>query len=152
MHLTLVWNTFVFKTLFCFVTPNSPIRPEVMMVLRHLLQKMFFLQTCERWYQDRLSKTHQKFFLVCSQLVSGNRIQKLSSQVDLPAGVHCLLIHPLIRSRSTRWRERAASSSVRNGSAIIAHYGLSNAKPLIIDLILWLPEMNFRLRNTTEPR
>ena len=43
-------------------------------------------------------------------------------------------------------------SSVRNGSAIIAHYGLSNAKPFIIDLILWLPETNFRLRNTTEPR
>ena len=27
-------------------------------------------------------------------------------------------------------------SSVRNWSAIIAHYGLSNAKPLILDLIL----------------
>ena len=33
--------------------------------------------------------------------------------------------------------------SVRNRSGIIAQHGVSNAKPLIVDLILRLPETNF---------
>ena len=34
--------------------------------------------------------------------------------------------------------------SVRNRSGIIAQHGVSNAKPSMVDLILWLPETNFR--------
>ena len=35
-------------------------------------------------------------------------------------------------------------SSVHNRSSIIAQYGVSNAKPSMVDLILPLPETNFR--------
>ena len=34
--------------------------------------------------------------------------------------------------------------SVRNRSGIIAQYGVSNAKPSMVNLILRLPETNFR--------
>ena len=34
--------------------------------------------------------------------------------------------------------------SVRNRSGIIAQHGVSNAKPSMVDLILWLPEKNFQ--------
>ena len=34
--------------------------------------------------------------------------------------------------------------SVRNRSGIIAQHGVSNAKPSMVDLILRLPETNFR--------
>ena len=37
-----------------------------------------------------------------------------------------------------------SQSSVRNRSGIIAQHGVSNAKPSMVDLILWLPETNFR--------
>ena len=43
-------------------------------------------------------------------------------------------------------------SSVRNRSGIIAHEGLPNAKPLIVDFILLLPETNFRLKTNTDPK
>ena len=36
-----------------------------------------------------------------------------------------------------------AKYSVRNRSGIIAQHGVSNAKPLTVDLILRLPEKNF---------
>ena len=42
--------------------------------------------------------------------------------------------------------------SVRNRSGIIAHEGLPNAKPLIVDFILLLPETNFRLKTNTDPK
>ena len=35
-------------------------------------------------------------------------------------------------------------TSVRNRSGIIAQHGVSNAKPSMVDLILWLPETNFQ--------
>ena len=35
-------------------------------------------------------------------------------------------------------------NSVRNQSDIIARYGLSNAKPSLVDFILQLPEVNLR--------
>ena len=41
--------------------------------------------------------------------------------------------------------------SARNRSGIIAHEGLPNAKPLIVDFILLLPETNFRLKTNTDP-
>ena len=42
--------------------------------------------------------------------------------------------------------------SVRNRSDIIAHEGLPNAKPLIVDFILLLPETNFRLKTNADPK
>ena len=75
----------------------------------------------------------------------------LSECVTIKIIIH-YTTHYLLIIITLRVHDVVCQSSVRNGSAIIAHYGLSNAKPLIIDLILWLPETNFRLRNTTEPR
>ena len=42
--------------------------------------------------------------------------------------------------------------SVRNRSGIIAHEGLPNAKPLIVDFILLLPQTNFQLKTNTHPK
>ena len=37
-----------------------------------------------------------------------------------------------------------SQSSIRNRSGIITQHGVSNAKPSMVDLILQLPETNFR--------
>ena len=41
-------------------------------------------------------------------------------------------------------------NSVHNRSGIIARHDVSNAKPLILDLILRLPETNFWLKTNTK--
>ena len=60
------------------------------------------------------------------------------------------------RFLTTFWSNQSilciTDSSVRNRSGIIAHEGLPNAKPLIVDFILLLPETNFRLKTNTDPK
>ena len=39
---------------------------------------------------------------------------------------------------------RGSKVGIHNRSGIITQHGVSNAKPSMVDLILWLPETNFR--------
>ena len=49
-----------------------------------------------------------------------------------------------VRLRKPTGPTKPAKISVRNQSDIIARYGLSNAKPSIVDFILQLPEANLQ--------
>ena len=59
---------------------------------------------------------------------------------------------PPTRLESICFTKAITICSIRNRSGIIAHEGLPNAKPLIVDFILLLPETNFRLKTNADPK